>query len=57
MLANQDKVQDDYDGWDDDDGRDLGPDMYYWAEKVHNEAEEWMGCNSSFTSINGGENW
>ena len=57
MKSNEHTVQDDYEGWDDGDGRDFGPDLYRWAERVCNEAEEWTRYNSSNSSINGGENW
>lgn len=43
--------------WDDCDGRDLSYDIYSWAEKVMNEAENWIHYNSSNTPINGGEDW
>ena len=32
-------------------------DMYDWAVKVRDDAEKYIHRNSSFTSINGGENW
>lgn len=31
--------------------------VYKWAEKVAQDAEEYLNCNSRNTSINGGENW
>ena len=31
--------------------------IYRWAEKVAQDAEEYLNCNSRNTSINGGENW
>ena len=31
--------------------------VYKWAEKVAQDAEEYLHCNSRNTSINGGENW
>lgn len=40
-----------------DDGYDMHAQLYEWAKKVRNEAEEWIGINSSNASMNGGENW
>ena len=40
-----------------DDGYDMYAQLYEWAKKVRNEAEEWISINSSNTSMNGGENW
>lgn len=40
-----------------DDGYDMDAQLYEWATKVRNEAEEWIRLNSSNASINGGENW
>ena len=31
--------------------------MYEWAKRVKDDAEEYIHCNSQFTSINGGEDW
>ena len=42
---------------DDCDGRDLTPYVYNWAKKVSEEAEDWLHHTSSYTSINGGEDW
>ena len=42
---------------DDCDGRDLAPYVYEWAKKVSEDAEYWLRHNSSYSSINGGENW
>lgn len=48
---------DDYEPWDDCDGRDLAPELYRWAERIENEAEDYIRMNSINTPINGGENW
>ena len=51
----EDRVNsEDYEEWGDDFsyGR-----MYEWAKKVRDDAEEYIRCNSHYTSINGGENW
>ena len=40
-----------------DDGYDMYVQLYEWAKKVRNEAEEWISINSSNASMNGGENW
>lgn len=42
---------------DDYDGRDLSYDVYEWAKKTYDEAEEWLRYNSDNCSINGGEDW
>lgn len=47
----------DYEPFDDCDGRDLSYDIYLWAKKIEDEAENWINRNSSNASINGGENW
>lgn len=50
-------TDDDYEPYDDCDGRDLNPELYEWAKKVESEAEDWITCNSSYSPINGGEDW
>lgn len=57
MKENEYANAEDYEPWDDGDSSDYSYDIYKWAEKISNEAEEWLGMNSSNTSINGGENW
>ena len=47
----------DYEPWDDCDGRDMAPELYRWAVRVENEAEDYIRMNSSNAAINGGENW
>ena len=32
-------------------------DLYQWATKVYQEAEQFLHCNAHNTPINGGENW
>ena len=49
--------KDEYEPWDDCDGRDLSPEVYQWAKKIADEAEDWLQYNSTNQSINGGENW
>lgn len=59
------KIMDDYDyvndeDWepnDDCDGSDLSWDVYNWAKRTYDNAESWLHNCSSFTSINGGEDW
>lgn len=46
--------EDDYES---DDAYDFGWDIYEWAKKTYYNAEEYIGCNSSYAPINGGENW
>ena len=48
---------DDYEPWDDCDGRDLAPELYRWAKSVAEQAEDYIRMNSSNAPINGGENW
>jgi hypothetical protein len=56
IMQNFEHVNgEDYEPWDDCDGPDLDPHIYQWAEKVADEAERYMHYNSSYTSINGGE--
>jgi len=57
MEAFQDAASDDYEVWDDCDGRDLDPDIYDWARNVAEQAVSWIQCNSSNMPINGGEDW
>lgn len=58
ICDNFDHVNgDDYEPWDDCDGPDLDPQIYRWAERVKDEAEYWLQENSSYGSINGGEDW
>jgi hypothetical protein len=40
--------EDDYEPWDDCDGRDLAPHLYKWAEKLHDDAEYYLRLNSSY---------
>ena len=48
---------DDYEPWDDCDGRDMAPELYRWAKRVAEDAEYYIRMNSSNTPINGGEDW
>lgn len=47
----------DYEPSDDCDGADLKPQIYQWAKKIADEAESYIYSNSSYTPINGGEDW
>ena len=58
IMQNFEHVNaEDYEPWDDCDGADLDPQIYQWAKKVADDAEYYMRSNSSYTSINGGEDW
>lgn len=58
IMSNFDHVSaDDYEPWDDCDGPDLDPEIYEWANKVAEDAEYYLHNNSSYTPINGGEDW
>ena len=46
--------EDDYEPYDE---YDFHWSIYEWAKKISNDAEGYIHCNSSNTSINGGENW
>lgn len=48
---------DDYEPNDDCDGPSLAPLIYDWAKKVKDNAEYFIMDNSSFSSINGHEDW
>ena len=48
---------DEYDGVGDCDGAPLEPEVYKWATRVMQEAEEWLSYTSGNVSINGGEDW
>ena len=49
--------KDDYEPWDDCDGRDMAPELYRWAKNVAEQAESYIRMNSSYSAINGGEDW
>lgn len=47
----------DYEPWDDCDGRDMAPELYQWAKRIADDAEQYIAINSDNAPINGGENW
>ena len=47
----------DWEPSDDCDGRDLTPEVYNWAKKVREDAEDWLRQTSAYSPINGGEDW
>ena len=47
----------DYEPWDDCDGRDPAPELYRWAARIENDAEHYILMNYSNAPVNGGENW
>ena len=49
--------KEDYEPWDDCDGRDMAPEVYLWAKNVADQAERYIEMNSRNTPINGGEDW
>ena len=57
MQAYEYASADDYEPWDDCDGRDLAPELYRWAKKIVDDAEYYIRINSENTPVNGGENW
>ena len=57
MKSYQYTQEEDYEPWDDCDGRDLAPVLYDWARRVSEDAERYILMNSCNTPINGGEDW
>lgn len=50
-------TEEDYEPWDDCDGKDLAPGIYQWAEKILEDANYYIQNSSSNSPINGGERW
>lgn len=56
MDRYQDTQEDGYEPMDDD-GGDIGGNIWRWAKKVAEDAEYYLQMHSSYQPINGGEDW
>lgn len=49
ILARYEYTQEeDYEPWDDCDGKDLAPELYKWATKLKEDAEYYLSLNSKY---------